>query len=144
MNVEGSFKITASRRAVWNALQDPQVLAKCLPGCEELTPSGTDAYVARLRVGIAAVKGNYQGTVAIHDKVPPERFRMTVEGKGNPGFLKGEGTIELSEQAGETTIAYRGTIQVGGLIAGVGQRLVHGAARMVLNNFFKTLAEQFD
>ena len=144
MNVEGNYKSTAAREAVWNALQDPRVLAKCLPGCEELTPSGADTYSARLKMGIAAVKGNYQGKITIQDKVPPESYRMTVEGKGKPGFLKGEGTIELSEQAGETTIAYRGTVQVGGLIASVGQRLVQGAARMVLNNFFKTLAEQFD
>ena len=119
---------------------DPEVLKKCLPGCEKLDPVGPDAYRAHMKVGIAAIKGSYQGSVSIHEKVAPEKFRMVVEGKGAPGFLRGEGSFELAEEGSETVLRYQGTAQVGGMIAGVGQRLVQGAARMVVRKFFEALS----
>lgn len=140
MTLNGSYSISAPRQAVWAALMDPEVLEKCLPGCEKLDPVGPDAYRARLKVGIAAIKGSYQGSVSIHEKVAPEKFRMVVEGKGAPGFLRGEGSIELQEDGSDTLLSYQGTAQVGGMIAGVGQRLVQGAARMVVRKFFEALS----
>ena len=97
MTLNGSYRISAPRQAVWAALMDPEVLKKCLPGCEKLDPVGPDAYRAHMKVGIAAIKGSYQGSVSIHEKVAPEKFRMVVEGKGSPGFLRGEGSFELAE-----------------------------------------------
>lgn len=140
MTLNGSYSISAPRQAVWAALMDPEVLKKCLPGCEKLDPVGPDAYRAQMMVGIAAIKGSYRGSVSIHEKVAPEKFRMVVEGKGSPGFLRGEGSIELEEEGSETLLSYRGTAQVGGMIAGVGQRLVQGAARMVVRKFFEALS----
>lgn len=140
MTLNGSYRISAPRQAVWAALMDPEVLKKCLPGCEKLDPVGPDAYRAQMKVGIAAIKGSYQGSVSIHEKVAPEKFRMVVEGKGAPGFLRGEGSFELAEEGSETVLRYQGTAQVGGMIAGVGQRLVQGAARMVVRKFFEALS----
>ena len=140
MTLNGSYRISAPRQAVWAALMDPEVLKKCLPGCEKLDPVGPDAYRAHMKVGIAAIKGSYQGSVSIHEKVAPEKFRMVVEGKGAPGFLRGEGSFELAEEGSETVLRYQGTAQVGGIIAGVGQRLVQGAARMVVRKFFEALS----
>ncbi|MEE8256329.1 MAG: carbon monoxide dehydrogenase subunit G [Acidobacteriota bacterium] len=140
MTLNGSYRISAPRQAVWAALMDPEVLKKCLPGCEKLDPVGPDAYRAHMKVGIAAIKGSYQGSVSIHEKVAPEKFRMVVEGKGAPGFLRGEGSFELAEEGSETVLRYQGTAQVGGMIAGVGQRLVQGAARMVVRKFFEALS----
>ena len=140
MTLNGSYSISAPRQAVWAALMDPEVLKKCLPGCEKLDPVGPDAYRAHMKVGIAAIKGSYQGSVSIHEKVAPEKFRMVVEGKGAPGFLRGEGSFELAEEGSETVLRYQGTAQVGGMIAGVGQRLVQGAARMVVRKFFEALS----
>ena len=140
MTLNGSYRISAPRQAVWAALMDPEVLKKCLPGCEKLDPVGPDAYRAHMKVGIAAIKGSYQGSVSIHEKVAPEKFRMVVEGKGAPGFLRGEGSFELAEEGSETVLRYQGTAQVGGMIAAVGQRLVQGAARMVVRKFFEALS----
>ena len=140
MTLNGSYRISAPRQAVWAALMDPEVLKKCLPGCEKLDPVGPDAYRAQMKVGIAAIKGSYQGSVSIHEKVAPEKFRMVVEGKGAPGFLRGEGSFELAEEGSETVLRYQGTAQVGGMIAAVGQRLVQGAARMVVRKFFEALS----
>ena len=142
MIVEGNYKVPNSREAVWTALLDPEVLRKCLPGCEKLEPLGQNHYRAHLKVGIASVKGSYLGTVSIQDKVQLEKFRMVVEGKGGTGFLKGEGSIGLAEDSGGTLVTYQGNIQVGGLIASVGQRLMQGAARMILKNFFSALEKQ--
>lgn len=140
MTLNGSYRISAPRQAVWAALMDPEVLKKCLPGCEKLDPVGPDAYRAQMKVGIAAIKGSYQGSVSIHEKVAPEKFRMVVEGKGAPGFLRGEGSFELAEEGSETVLRYQGTAQVGGMIAGVGQRLVQGSDRMVVRKFFEALS----
>ena len=93
MKVEGTFTIKAGKDRVWELMQDPDVLAACIPGCEKLEPSGEDTFAATLNVGVAGIKGRYQGTVAVADRDPPNGYRMIVEGKGGPGFVKGEGTF---------------------------------------------------
>ena len=142
MKIEGSYKVPALREIVWQQLMNPEVLARSLPGCEKLEPNPDGSYHAELRVGIAAVKGNYHGHIEILDPVPPERFRMKVEGQGTGGFLKGEGTLVLTEDPAGTLISYSGEAQVGGVIASVGQRLILGAAKHIINQFFAAFAKQ--
>ena len=113
-----------------------------MPGCEKLDPQPDGSYHAQLKVGIAAAKGVYQGRIEILDAVPPERFRLKVDGQGSGGFLKGEAILTLAETEGTTTIRYSGDAQVGGLIASVGQRLIQGAAKQVVNQFFEAFAKQ--
>lgn len=141
MKIEGAYTVSAPRETVWQHLLDPEVLGRALPGCEKLEPSPDGSFRAELKVGLAAVKGSYHGRVEILDAVPPEHFRMKVEGQGTGGFLKGEATLTLvDDAAGKTVIQYSGEAQVGGIIASVGQRLVLGAARQIVNQFFEAFA----
>jgi len=121
---------------------NPEVLGRALPGCSKLERNGDGSYHAEMSVGIAAVKGTYHGRIEILDGVPPERFRMRVEGKGASGFLKGEGVLTLAESSAETVVTYSSEAQVGGIIASVGQRLILGAARQIVNRFFEAFAKQ--
>ena len=142
MKLEGSYDFPAPRPRVWAALQDPAVLARAMPGCETLEGAGDGQYRAVLKVGIAAVKGTFEGKVKLTDLEPPTRYRMAVEGSGGPGFVRGEASLELSEVPGGTRVTYTADVQVGGLIAGVGQRMLGGVARMMLDQFFSRMAEQ--
>ena len=142
MRVEGAYIISAPRATVYARLLDPASLAKALPGCEKLEPKADGSFAAHMRIGIAAVKGNYQGRVEIHDQVPVESFRMKVEGKGAGGFMKGEGTIKLADEGSVTLVHYAGEAQVGGLIASVGQRMMQVAAKHIVNQFFDAFAKQ--
>ena len=142
MKVEGTYKIPLPRERVWQGLMNPEVLARSLPGCEGLRPNGDGSYHAEMNVGIAAVKGNYHGQIAILDAVAPERYRLRVQGQGTGGFLNGEGILTLAEAGGETVISYSGDAQVGGVIASVGQRLVLGAARQIVSRFFEAFSKQ--
>ena len=142
MKIEGSYKVSAPRARVWQALLDPEILGRAMPGCEKLVPNGDGSFHAEMSIGIAAVKGKYHGRVRILDPVPPEHYRLSVEGQGTGGFMKGEGTLTLVEQGPETVINYSGDAQVGGVVAGVGQRLILGAARQIVNHFFSTFSKQ--
>lgn len=142
MKIEGTYRVAAPRGLVWQKLMDPEVLARSLPGCEKLARDLDGSYRTEMKVGIAAVKGPYHGRVVILDPQPPEQFRMKVEGQGAGGFLKGEDTLGLGEDAGGTVVTYSGDAQVGGLIASVGQRLVLAATRQIIHQFFEAFAKQ--
>ncbi|MGH9356527.1 MAG: SRPBCC family protein [Terriglobia bacterium] len=142
MQIGGSYEVRASRDVVWARLMDPETLSRALPGCGKFEPDGSGGFNVVMKVGIAAIKGVYQGRVKIADPIPPQSYRMTIEGKGSGGFLKGDGTLTLSDSPGGTTIEYSGEAQVGGPIAGIGQRLIQAAARQIANQFFESLAKQ--
>jgi uncharacterized protein len=141
VQVEGQYTINAPIEKVWQYLLDPMGLQACIPGCEKLEPTGDDAYQATLKVGVAAVKGSYQGKVAIADKEPPNRYRMLVEGSGGPGFVRGDAGMQLSDVDGGTRVSYDADVQVGGLIASVGQRMLGGVTKMMLDQFFTRMTE---
>jgi len=142
MKLEGSYAIPAPRHAVWEAFLDPERLRQALPGCEKLEKIGEDEYKATLKVGVAAVKGTFEGKVRLFDLQPPQTYRMAVEGSGGPGFLRGEAVMTLSDGAdGGTTISYTADVQVGGLIAGVGQRMLGGVSKMMADQFFTRMTE---
>ena len=118
---------------------DPKIIAQCIPGCEQLTEVGPDEYEARVQVGVAAVKGTYKGKVAIKDKQPPSHYRLSGSGSGAPGFLSGDVAIDLEELNGQTVVKYSADTQAGGLIASVGQRMLGGVAKMMLDQFFRKM-----
>ncbi|MFQ5827601.1 MAG: CoxG family protein [Candidatus Methylomirabilia bacterium] len=142
MKIEGSYTLPAPRERVWQALLDPEQLVKVIPGCERLEAVGGDEYKATLKVGVAAVKGTFDGKVRLSDKEPPSRYKMAVEGSGAQGFMRGEASMELSEVGGGTRVACHADLQVGGLIAGVGQRMLGGVAKMTLDQFFSRVAQE--
>jgi hypothetical protein len=139
MKIEGTATIRAPRSIVWSVLTDPAVIARCIPGCQKLEPQGDHRYIATLTVGVAAVKGTYDGTVTLSDLQPPTGYRLTFEGKGSQGFARGSGTILLDEQDGHTIIHYAGDVHLGGTLAAVGQRMLHSAARMMASQFFTAI-----
>jgi carbon monoxide dehydrogenase subunit G len=139
MTLDGTHRFDAPRDRVWAAFNDPAVLARATPGCERLDPVGPDEFDATLSVGIASVKGTYQGKLAILDRKPMDGYTLRVEGSGRPGFVKGEGRLTLTDEDGGTRATIKGEAQVGGVIAAVGQRLIGAASRMLMEQFFSSL-----
>jgi carbon monoxide dehydrogenase subunit G len=139
MDISGSYTFDAPPPRVWNLLMDPAAIASCIPGCEALEAEGVDRYHARLTVALAAITGTYDGTVIISDKVEPSSYRLTVEGQGRPGFVKGNATISLRPDGSGTVVDVIGTVQTGGPIARVGQRLISGVSKMMQDRFFACL-----
>ena len=142
MKLEGKYTFKASQQEVWDLFNNIDHLQKAVPGCEKLEETGPDEYDALLKIGIAAIKGTYKGKFQVADQEPPKRYRLIGEGSGTPGFVKGEALIELSQDNQNTLVSYQGEIQVGGLIAGVGQRLISGIAKMLLGQFFKNMRKE--
>ena len=140
MKVEGAYTLPAAPQAVWALLNDPEQLAKCLPGCERLDPDGPDRYKAVIKFALAAISGKYSGSLEITEKKPPRSMRLMVEGRGTPGFMKGAGRLDMAAKGGETQVRYTGEVQVGGMIAAVGQRMIDVAARKVIQQFFESAA----
>ena len=142
MKIEGAHEVPAPRQRVWDAFLDPEQLKKAIPGCEKLEAIGPDEYKATMKIGVAAVKGTFEGKVRIVDKKAPDSYRMGFEGSGGPGFMRGEAAITLSDTGSGTRVAYSADVQVGGLIAGVGQRMLGGVSKMMADQFFTRMGEQ--
>jgi carbon monoxide dehydrogenase subunit G len=139
MKIEGTHQIHAPRDRVYAALINPQILQRCIPGCQSLDKTADNTYVATMKAGVGPVKGIFKGNVRLEDMQPPSHYVMIVDGKGGPGFVKGTGEFELQDVDGGTAIAYQGELQVGGVIAGVGQRMIEAAAKMLAAQFFSKL-----
>jgi len=139
MKIQGTQEVHAPRERIYALLTDPSVLQRCIPGCESLEKFAEDAYAVTIKAGIGMIKGTFKGNVHLADMRPPEHYQIAVDGKGGPGFVKGVGDFDLEEQDGGTLIRYTGEMQVGGAIAGVGQRMIEGAAKMLAARFFTAL-----
>ena len=139
MEISGSYTFNAAPDRVWTLLMDPAVLQSCIPGCEKFEADGDGRYNVTLTVGLAAITGTYQGTVVLADMSPPTSYRLVVEGQGRPGFVKGSSAIALRADGAATIVDVSGTVQTGGPIARVGQRLIGGVAQMMLDRFFACL-----
>ena len=142
MKVVGSYRLAMPREMAYARLQDPVILARCMPGCESLEKIGEDEYAMRMKMVMAAVSGRFDGKVRITDALPPSQFRLHVEGTGKIGFMKGEGLLTLTETDNATDVQYDGEVHVGGTIASVGQRLMDGSAKMLIKRFFEKLATE--
>jgi carbon monoxide dehydrogenase subunit G len=139
MDIAGTYALDAPPSHIWDLLMQPEVVASCIPGCGGFVPDGEDRYRARLTVAMAAICGTYDGTVALSDKVPPDSYRLTVEGQGKPGTVKGSAAIVLRADGAGTVVEVNGTVQTTGPIARLGQRLVAGVAKMMQDRFFANL-----
>ena len=137
MKLAGTVALPAPPDEVWSLFTDPDRLSRLLPGCERLEPDGPDRYKAAVKFGIAAITGKYAGTLEFAEKKPPHSLVLKMDGRGLPGFVKGEGRIELiAKGASDTELTYTGEAQVGGVIASVGQRMLDAAARKIVQQFF--------
>lgn len=141
MTISGAYSLPFDRQRAFSALQNPDILAQCMPGCEALVRTGEGEYDMKMKMALAAFSGQFDGKVRISEPNPPSSFKLIVEGKGKVGFMKGEGLLTLAEAAGGTDVAFEGDVHVGGAIAAVGQRLIDVTARMMIKRFFDKLAE---
>lgn len=140
MDITGSYTFKAPPERVWTLLMDPQVISGCIPGCDAFEPAGEDRYQVRLTIGLAAITGTYDGTVVLSDKVPNTSYVLTADGQGRPGFVKGSSAITLRADGDATIVDVIGTVQTGGPIARVGQRLIGSVSKMMMDRFFGCLA----
>lgn len=141
MDIAETYTFRAPPAKVWDVLLDPERLAGCIPGCQSLEPLGEGQYRASLNVGVGAIRGKYEATVTISDQSPPSSYKLTVDGSGSAGFLRGEAEVTLAEKDGGTVVTVEGTGQVGGTVARVGQRLLGSVNKMMMDRFFTCLQE---
>lgn len=140
MHVNGTYTFKASRQAVYDLMMSKEALGHCLPGSEGLEEIGPDTYRATLKVGVAGIKGTYVCTITTTNKVPLETWTLTVEGQSKAGNLKGVGNFTLTDkESGETELGYDGEADIMGPLAGVGQRVMGPASRMIIGQFFRCM-----
>jgi carbon monoxide dehydrogenase subunit G len=140
MLITGEQKIAAPREDVYDAMLDPEILKESLPGCEKLEEVGPDEYIATMTIGVAMIKGKYDGKVRITDQNRPESFTMHIEGKGPQGTVGGEGKLTFADDGeGGTIVAYSGDANVRGMLARIGGRVIQPAAKMIVGKFFEAL-----
>jgi carbon monoxide dehydrogenase subunit G len=144
MILSGTFTFNGPRVTVWDLLQDPAVLAKALPGTKTLTKTSEDHYEGVMKVSIGPMTAaEFSVKVELKDKVAPERFAMHIDGKGGVGFTTGTATIELQELPGPVTVMnYNSHVQIGGRIAGVGQRLLESVGKMMTKQALDALNKE--
>ncbi len=145
MDISGEYRLALSRQEVWNALLDPAVLRRCIPGCEELEKLAEDRYRARIKTAVGPVKATFTSELRITNANPPESYRLEGEGTaGAVGFGKGYSDVTLTECDGVTVLNYSADFQVGGRLAQLGSRLVVGATRKIADDFFDRLTADID
>jgi len=143
VKISGSYTLDASQDEVWTALNDIEVLARVVPGCEKLEQHGENEFEGTVKIGIQSIRGVYGGRIRLVDVQPPHHYKLIANGKSANGVVDGSGTVDLAEQPdGKTLLTYGGEAQIGGVLASVGQRLIEGASRQLINQSLKALAEQ--
>jgi carbon monoxide dehydrogenase subunit G len=137
MKIAGTAHLAAPRDRVWAAFHDPAVLARTLPGCEQLRVVGEDTYEMTVNAGVGAIKGTYDGKVSIDQQQHPESFVLHASGAGAPGTVSADVTVRLAEATdGGTDLSYDADAIVGGPVGGVGQRMITGVAKKMAGQFF--------
>jgi carbon monoxide dehydrogenase subunit G len=136
MLISGTSRLSADRETVWRALNDPAVLVRAIPGCQRLESIGSDAYKMTVSAGVGAIKGVYDGEVRLHDQQEPGSFRMHAQGAGAPGTIGADVVVTLEAADGGTALTYEADATVGGMIGGVGQRMLTGVSKRLAAEFF--------
>lgn len=142
MDLSDEIRIQAPRDVVYRALNDPEILRECIPGCEELIQHSPENLEAKVVLKIGPVKARFAGEVTLDTSNAPDGFTLTGEGKGGAaGFAKGGAEVTLTEDGGETILAYTATVDIGGKIAQLGSRLIAGTAKKLSGKFFTRFGE---
>lgn len=142
MQVDGSNVIQAPRDRVWELLQDPDVLARCVPGVQEMTPDGQGGYTAVLNVAVGPVKGKFKAKVKISDQVPPESMKLTIEAKAPTGIVNAVGVLKLIDQGDSTRVDWSGEPKMMGMIASLAGRLIGGISKQQADVFFSRVEQE--
>lgn len=143
MELAGRYRIAADRETVWKALNDPDVLAKSIPGCQEFTAED-GGYSATVKAKLGPVSATFKGSVQLENLNPPESYTLRGEGKGGvAGFGKGAADVRLTEEAPTSTVlSYTADAQIGGKLAQIGSRLIKGSVKKMAGDFFSNFATQ--
>jgi len=142
MTMTGEVQLAAARQAVWDKLNDPDVLKACIPGCEELEKTDDHGFRAVAKMKVGPVSARFKGKVTLSDLDPPNGYKISGEGEGGvAGFAKGGATVGLAEKDGGTLLSYNVEAQIGGKLAQLGQRLINGAAKKLADEFFANFAK---
>ncbi len=140
MKLEGEYLFDGPRDKVWDLVRDPNVLVKVLPGTQSMTLVGENVYEGKMNVRIGPVAGVFAGRLVVSDEVPPESCTLSVKGRGAPGFINGVGQVQLVDQGdGATLLKYQGDLQIGGKLAGVGQRLMDSVSKSMIRQGLASL-----
>ena len=142
MRIEGKYPLDAPPERAYQALHDPAVLSSCIPGCEKLEPRGEDKFEAVLSIGSGPIRGRYSGTVTVLDADPPRAYTMHLDGRGAVGFISGQASFTLVPNDQGSEVQFTGDVQVGGIIARVGQRALTGVSRFMIGQFFDCVREK--
>lgn len=143
MKISGQYTINATQNQVWTALNDIEVLARVVPGCESLAEVGENQFEGTIKIGIAGIKGVYSGKIRLEDVNAPTSYKLVAAGKGSNGVVDGVGFVELEPlEGGKTNLKYSGEAQIGGMLASVGQRLIDGASKQLIGQALKALEQQ--
>ena len=142
MELDATYQFNAPVGKTWELLMDTAAIAHCLPGCRSLRPIGDDRYQVELKVAVAAVAGDFAGTVALEEQKPPDSYRLVVACSGRQGFVTGHAVVTLAADGDRTRMHVSAQADVGGKIARVGQRMLEGVARATMKRFYKCLAKQ--
>ena len=144
MKMTGEYTLNASKEAVWQALNDPEVLKECIPGCESIDMTSDTSFEAVATAKVGPVKAKFKGNVELSDLDPPNGYTISGEGSGGAaGFAKGGAKVALADaEGGGTVLSYDVDATVGGKLAQIGQRLIDGAAKKMADEFFAKFAEQ--
>lgn len=142
LEMSGSYELPVLREVAWAALNDPAVLQRCIPGCEELDKVSETELKAVVVTKVGPVKARFRGTVTLSEFNAPESYRISGEGDGGiAGFAKGGAFVRLTASETGSTLDYTAEAQIGGKLAQLGQRLVAGTAKKIADEFFKNFAE---
>jgi uncharacterized protein len=145
MDMTGERLIAASRPSVWAALNDPEVLKACIPGCDSLEKTSDTQMRASASIKLGPVAAKFAGKLNLSDMDPPAGYKISGEGQGGAaGFAKGEAVVRLSERQDGTLLSYTVQAQVGGKIAQLGGRLIDATAKSMADQFFKKFAAQLE
>jgi len=145
MEIKGEYQIASSRETVWLALNDPEMLKKCIPGCESLEKISDTELAATVMASIGPVRARFNTRLTLENLNPPESYTLVGEGKaGAAGFGRGSADVTLTENDDGTLLSYVADFRVGGKLAQVGSRLVLGATRKIANDFFGNFSRELD
>ncbi len=144
MKVQGVYSFNAPVDVVWKTIQSPEVLSHCIPGCETFVSDEKNSYKVTIKLQVASITGKYTGEVKITDDLYPHTYTMTVDGRGQGGTVKASGVFLFKEHGSVTEVTVEGDAQVSGMVARVGQRILGGASKMLMNQFFSCLSQQVE
>ncbi len=140
MKLQGEYVFNGPREVVWELVRDPEMLATALPGTQSMNKVSDNEYEGKMHVRIGPVSGVFSGRVVVSNEVPPESYTLSVEGRGALGFGKGSGDVQLIDQGdGTTLMKYEGELQVGGKLAGVGQRMIETVSKSMTRQGLESL-----